>query len=83
MYLTLMLTHFQTLYLYYNYMYVAYSRSHIMHTYIYIYMPHTHCYSLSLEEGNVKEGGIEVDKLEQVHFDGEAVLVFSLSTVEL
>ena len=40
-------------------------------------------HSLSLEEGDVEEGRVEVDKLEQVHLADEAVVVFSLGSMEL
>ena len=40
-------------------------------------------HSLSLEEGDVEEGRVEVDKLEQVHLADEAVIVFSLGSMEL
>ena len=38
---------------------------------------------LSFEEANVEEGGIEVDKLEQIHFESERVFVFSISPMKL
>ena len=38
--------------------------------------------SLSLEEGNVEERSVEVDKLEDVHLCNEAVVVVSLSAVK-
>ena len=38
---------------------------------------------LSFEESNVEEGGVEVDKLEQVHLADEAVIIFGLGAVEL
>ena len=40
-------------------------------------------HSLALEEGNVEDGGVEVDKLEEVHLGDEAVVVLRLSAVEL
>ena len=39
-------------------------------------------HSLSPEEGDVEDGGIEVDKLEDVEFGDEAVLVLCLCAVE-
>ena len=38
---------------------------------------------LSFEESNVEEGGVKVDKLEQVHLTDEAVIIFGLGAVEL
>ena len=40
-------------------------------------------HSLALEEGNVEDGGIEVDKLEDVHLGCKAVVIFCLSAMEL
>ena len=39
--------------------------------------------SLSLEVGNVKEGGVEVEELEEVHLCDEAVLVIRARAMEL
>lgn len=36
---------------------------------------------LPFEEGNVENGGIEVDKLKQKHFEGEGILPFCQCTV--
>ena len=40
-------------------------------------------HSLSLEESDVEEGGIEVDKLEEVHLGNETVIILTLSAVKL
>ena len=38
---------------------------------------------LSLEEGNVEEGSVEVEELKEVHLDNEVVVKVSLSTMKL
>ena len=37
----------------------------------------------SLNEGDVEDGAVEVNKLEHVHLEGESVLVLSLCPVHL
>lgn len=37
----------------------------------------------SFEKCNVKYGRVEIDELEQVHFDGERVLVFAIGLMIL
>ena len=47
---------------------------------------HTHMYAiglLSLQEGNVEEGGVEVDKLEEIHLCDETVIIVTLCPVQL
>ena len=39
--------------------------------------------SLSLEEGDVEQGRVEVDKLEEVHLCDETVVIISLCSVQL
>ena len=39
--------------------------------------------SLSLEEGDVDDGGVEVDELEDEHFECEIVVVLLLGAVHL
>ena len=56
--------------------------SYIINT-VYMRMPCMHIDLLSFEESNVEEGGVEVDKLEQVHLADEAVIIFGLGAVEL
>lgn len=41
-----------------------------------------HLNSLSLEEGNIEEGGVKVDKLKEVHLSDETVIVISLGSVQ-
>ena len=41
-----------------------------------------HLNSLSLEESNVEERGIKVDKLEEIHLEGEVIFILSLSTMQ-
>ena len=43
-----------------------------------------HCSDLlALEEGDVEDGGVEVDKLEEKHLGDETVIILSLGTVQL
>lgn len=35
----------------------------------------------SFEEGHIKRGGVEVDKLEDEHFENKSIFIFGLSTV--
>ena len=51
--------------------------------YVMLLRDHTQaCHSLAPEESNVEDGGIEVNKLEDVEFGDEAVFVLSLCAVE-
>ena len=54
-------------------------------------MPPTHepcilvrrAYKLSLDEGNVEDGSVEIDKLEQIDFESQSIVKFGLSSMEL
>ena len=40
-------------------------------------------HKLAFEEGNVDDGGVEVDKLKDENFEGQVIIVLSLCSVHL